>query len=119
MAEAIKPCIICEEGWCSGREDRWTAAISVLGWLLPRRHEPACRFSRGSPTLLAFGEEGSRRSGQEAVLRCGKATPAVGFAIIKCELGQSKALSFLPSSSPVCLDGEMVGKKRSRESSIP
>lgn len=39
MAEVIKACMICEEGWRSGPVDRWTATFSVLGWVLPRRHD--------------------------------------------------------------------------------
>jgi hypothetical protein len=39
MAEVLKPCIICEEGWWSGLEDRWTAVFSVRGLVLPRRHD--------------------------------------------------------------------------------
>lgn len=49
MAEAIKPCMICEEGWWSGLEDRWTAAFSVPGWVLPRRHDQPAGSSAGLP----------------------------------------------------------------------
>lgn len=51
------------------------------------------------------------QSGQEAILRCGETTPAVGFAITNCELGHSNS-SFLPSSTraPVRLAGKMVRK---------
>lgn len=80
--------------------------VGFTSWVLS-----VCRFC-GSPALLAFKEEGSWQSGQEAILRCGETTPAVGFAITNCELGHSNS-SFLPSSTraPVGLDGKMVGKR--------
>lgn len=113
MAEVIKPRISCEKGWWSGLEDRWINVFSVLwggptSWALPHEHyQCAC-----VDALLAFIEEGLWQSGQEAILRCGETTPAVGFAITNCELGHSNS-SFLPSSicAPVRLDGKMVGKR--------
>lgn len=49
MVEVIKPCIICEERWWSGLEDRWTAVFSVLGWDLPQRHDQPAGSSVGFP----------------------------------------------------------------------
>lgn len=107
MAEVIKPRLSCEEGWWSGLEDRWTNVFSVLwgggagvgvggSYLVSIHGHSVCRFC-GSPALLAFIEKGSWQSGQEAILRCGETTPAVGFAITNCELGHSNS-PFLPSS---------------------
>lgn len=84
---------------------RGSYLVSVTSWTLS-----VCRFC-GSPTLLAFIEKDLWQSGQEAILRCGETTPAVGFAITNCELGHSNS-SFLPSSTraPVRLAGKMVRK---------
>lgn len=74
----------------------------------------ACKLC-GSPTLLAFGE-GSWQGRQEMVLRCGQTTPAVGFAILKCELGQgnSSFLRSLPLPLPCLFRLKDGGKQEPR-----